>query len=60
MNNKIGIRIDDTDGKVLIQFDRSVEYLEFTPEQGAAFAKAIAERVVKLTPQSPIILMSHH
>jgi hypothetical protein len=55
--SQVNIGIDTTaEQKVVIFFDRSVEYLEFSPEQAIAFAKALVEKTMTLAPDSQIII----
>lgn len=45
-------------GRVIIDFDRTVDHLEFTPQQAGEFAKTIITRARMLVPKSSIIQLN--
>lgn len=55
-SGEIGIMVDTTEGQILVAFNQQVDHLKFTPEQAIEFAKVILEKVIKMAPETKIIL----
>ena len=58
MSNEVGISIDTSDGKVLISYQKPMQWLEFSPQQAVDYAEAILNKAIYLADshQSPIIM----
>lgn len=63
MSKQVGISVDFQSGKVFIEFDRDVKYLELTPQQAGELARAIIDKAmnasgVPYTTDSGIVIPS--
>jgi hypothetical protein len=56
--SQVGISVDAAEGRVIIAFDREVDYLEMTPRQAVEFAEAVVTKAMSLEPKGNIILPS--
>jgi len=52
MSKKVGMSLDTADGKVIIEFDMKVQWLEMSPVQAIEFAQAIAQKALSLNPKA--------
>jgi hypothetical protein len=62
MGKQVGIAVDISDGNVIIQFEKEVNWLQLNPQQAVELAQAIAEKAMKLADRqgSQIIIPSHN
>ena len=45
--SKVGIAVNNVNGKLIIDFDQKTDHLEFEPQQAVDFAKAIVDKAIK-------------
>lgn len=58
MGKQIGISVDTVNDKVLIQFDRDVNHIEFTPQQAIEYIDAIYGKVRDLDKSKSSIILT--
>lgn len=58
MKKEIGISVDVMDRQVVVEFDRELRHIKFSPKQALEFAEAIANKVMDIDKKSPIARLS--
>ena len=58
MGKQVGIMVDVADRQVIVRFDRELDYIQLTPRQALELAETIANKVVEIGNESPIVLVS--